>query len=51
MSIGKGQAYAKQRQFEERVQELAQETLIPFYQRIIDMDPNQQSATHLRWWF
>jgi hypothetical protein len=38
MSIGKGQAYAKRRQFEERVRELAQETLIPFRQRIIDMD-------------
>jgi ATP-dependent exoDNAse (exonuclease V) alpha subunit len=45
MSIGKGQAYEKRRQFEQTMQQLAEETQQHFRQRIIGMDPNQESPT------
>ena len=45
MSVGKGQAYERRRQFEETMRELAEETQEEFRQRIIGMDPNQESPT------
>jgi hypothetical protein len=45
MSIGKGQAYNKRQQFEERMRDLADQTQADFRQWIINMDPNQESPS------
>ena len=45
MSIGKGRAYDKRREFEQTLQPLAEESQLYFHQRIVDMDPNRDSPT------
>ena len=45
MSIGKGRAYDKRREFEQTLRPLAEESQLYFHQRIVDMDPNRDSQT------
>jgi len=45
MSIGKGSAYDKRREFEETIRDFAEETQRHFRQSIVDMDSNRDSPT------
>jgi hypothetical protein len=48
MLIGKGQAYNKREQFEERMHDSADQTQADFHQQIINMDTNQESPSFNR---